>query len=81
MARRADRQIAVGDRFKVSDANGSVFEVVEIREMIPAPHALIVKVSERKSPALIAVATLLDPNYYVRVARNDNNSGDDEPLF
>ncbi len=67
MARKADQNVAVGDQFRVTNAQSSVFEVLEIRDITPAPHALIVKVSERRSPSLIAVSTLLNPNFFQRV--------------
>ncbi|MEQ5777847.1 MULTISPECIES: hypothetical protein [unclassified Thalassospira] len=67
MARKADQNVAIGDQFRVTNAHSSVFEVLEIRDISPAPHALIVKISERRSPSLIAVSTLLNPNFYQRV--------------
>ena len=64
MPRQSHGQVAVGDQFKLATPNGPIFEVIKIREMRPVDHALITKVRDRKSPTLIAVTTLLDPDFY-----------------
>ncbi|OSQ46183.1 hypothetical protein [Thalassospira alkalitolerans] len=64
MPRQSHGQVAVGDQFKLATPNGPIFEVLKIREMLPVDHALITKVRDRKSPTLISVLTLLDPNFY-----------------
>ncbi|MDP2700124.1 hypothetical protein [Thalassospira sp.] len=67
MSRKVRLQIAVGDRFKVANSRNQIFEVLAIRDMIPAPHALIVKEHDRQSPVLIAVSVLLDRNFYEKL--------------
>ncbi|MDP2700123.1 hypothetical protein [Thalassospira sp.] len=61
------REIASGDKFRVKQGSSLVYEVLELREMQPAPHAIVFKQNERKSPVLIAVSTLLDGDLYERI--------------
>lgn len=67
MIDKQQRDVVPGDKFRGKNKHAACYEVLEVRDMKPARHALIVKDGERKSPVLIAVSTLLDKTLYEKI--------------